>query len=149
MALELARAVVAALIAAVLPGFPWMRVLLPSRDGVEQAAYTVGLSLALVPVTAYALAAPAGGAISPVIGAMAVAVVTLGGVLVYWRCGRASPLQPPAPAAPPPFRHSLVPLALASVLILVAVLRPVRGREWDLVMLVAMLAVSLVWLLER
>ncbi|MDQ3856169.1 MAG: hypothetical protein M3281_07225, partial [Chloroflexota bacterium] len=58
-------------------------------------------------------------------------------------------LQPPAPAAPPPFRHSLVPLALASLLILAALLRLVRGREWDLVMLAAMLLVSLVWLLER
>src|SRR3712207_7989318 len=109
-----------------VPGWFWTRVLLASSDLPERLAYSVGLSMILVPSVALVGARLVGTGVTLTVALVSPIVVFFLGLAVYLRFGPAKgsgePLAPP-PASPG--LPTLVPLvaafALASGILLGAV----------------------------
>jgi hypothetical protein len=99
---DLILALPAALLVGLLPGWFWARVLLPSSDLAERAAYSVGLSMALVPSVALALARPLGTGVTLSVAVVSVVAVFSSGLVAYARLGAAKGSEEPMglPAAP-------------------------------------------------
>ncbi len=106
MLLDLIRALPAAAVAGVLPGWFWARVLCSTTDRAERLAYSVALSMALVPVCALTLTVLFGTGVTLPIAVSSVLLVLLGGLAAYLRfgpaAGKGEPLfSPPAPLSLP------------------------------------------------
>ncbi|MEJ7653652.1 MAG: hypothetical protein WKH64_10090 [Chloroflexia bacterium] len=109
-----------------LPGYYWARLLFPHLDWVEQGAFTVALSMTLVPAVALLLAWGWGPGVSWSIAAASVALVTLVGAAVFARFGAAPvlALHPKldfptlGPLAPAP----LIPAALLMIAVFLGIL---------------------------
>jgi uncharacterized membrane protein len=92
---DLILALPTALLVGLLPGWFWARVLLPSSDLAERAAYSVGLSMALVPSVALALARPLGTGVTLSVAVVSVVAVFSSGLVAYARLGAAKGSEEP------------------------------------------------------
>ncbi len=99
MLLDLARALPAALLTVVLPGYFWASFLRPTRGLGERLAYSTALSMALVPALAFTIARVAGiGVTLWVAVASVVLVFGSGGVAVLARGSARTGAEPVLPA---------------------------------------------------
>ncbi|MDQ3566982.1 MAG: hypothetical protein M3397_02720 [Actinomycetota bacterium] len=87
MAFDLTRALVAALVVGVAPGWFWAAVLAPTSDRAERLCYSVALSLALVPAVALFPARLFGLGMSLPLTVISVLAVFVAGLLAYVRFG--------------------------------------------------------------
>ena len=101
---DLMVAVPAALLAGVLPGWFWTRVLLPSTDLYERIAYSTALSLVLVPSVILVPTRLFGAGVSLGVALASPLVVFLGGLLAYARFGGAKGTEGPIAPSPAPLR---------------------------------------------
>jgi hypothetical protein len=125
---DLIRAVLAAVAAAVLPGYFWAAVLRPTSGLGERLAYSTAVSMASVPVITVVIARVADSGVTLWIALAAVLIVFGTGALAYRvngpAPGSASPLLPlPAPVRDPRVL-ALVAGALALALVMMAVRQP-------------------------
>jgi len=100
---ELILALPAAILVGLVPGWFWTKLLLASSDLPERIAYSVGLSIVLVPSVALVGARLVGSGVTLSVAVASPLVVFFLGLLVYLRFGPAKgsdePLAPP-PASP-------------------------------------------------
>lgn len=106
MLLDLIRALSAAAVAGVFPGWFWARVLCATTDRAERLAYSVALSITLVPVCTLIQIALFGGGVTLLVAVSSVLLVFSGGLAVYLRfgpsAGKGAPLfSPPKPPGVP------------------------------------------------
>ncbi|HSL00862.1 MAG TPA: hypothetical protein VK869_11030 [Rubrobacteraceae bacterium] len=90
MLLDLIRALSAGVVVGVLPGWFWARVLCSTTDHAERLAYSVALSLALVPACALAQSALFGTGVTLPVAVSSVLLVLFGGFAAHLRFGPAS-----------------------------------------------------------
>ena len=85
MVFELIRALFAAILVGVLPGWFWARCLCAPASSVERLAYSVALSIALVPAVALAEVRVLGTGLSLPLAIFSVVIVFFAGVIVrHW-----------------------------------------------------------------
>jgi hypothetical protein len=125
---DLIRAVLAAAVGAVLPGYFWATVLRPTSGLGERLAYSTAVSMATVPVLAVVIARVAGTGVTLWIALVSVLAVFGTGLLAFRvkgpAPGSASPLLPlPAPCRDPRVL-TLIAGALALALVVMAARRP-------------------------
>lgn len=117
MLLDLIRALSAGVVVGVLPGWFWARVLCSTTDRAERLAYSVALSLALVPACALAQIALFGTGVTLPIAVSSVLLVLLGGFAAHLRFGSAARKDGPLFSPPiPPGVPALVLLPVAFVI---------------------------------
>ena len=114
MLFDLIRALLAASVVAIAPGWFWATLLRAPADRAERVVYSVALSLALVPVVALACVYLLGGGVTLVVALASPAVVFFSGLAAYLRFGPAKgsdePVVPvPAPPLEAPALALLVP----------------------------------------
>src|SRR5215208_3483716 len=127
---DLLYALPAAFLIGVLPGWFWTRCLLASGDRAEQFAYTVALSLTLVPTVALAQTYLFGTGVTFAVTVVSVALVILAGLAAYLLFGPAKEREEPLSLPPsPPGLPTLAPLAAALALALVMLIGIAPG-EW-------------------
>ena len=118
VALDLARAALAAAAAGVLPGYFWALVLRPAAGLAERLAYSTVLSMASVPAVALGLAKLAGPGVTLWVALGSVALVFASGVMAYAlrgaAPGQASPVLPRPSALPGAGTLALIAVALAA-----------------------------------
>src|SRR5215204_2415960 len=116
---DLLHALSAAFLIGVLPGWFWTRCLLASGDRAEQLAYTVALSLTLVPTVALAQTHLFATGVTFAVTVVSVALVFLAGLAAYLLFGPAKKSEEPISLPPsPPGLPTLAPLAAALALAL-------------------------------
>jgi hypothetical protein len=100
---DLIRALLAAFVVAVAPGWFWAGLLRASGDRAERVVYSAALSMALVPVVALVPVYLLGTGVTLVVALISPPVVFFSGLAAYLRFGQAKgsdePLAPP-PASP-------------------------------------------------
>jgi hypothetical protein len=127
---DLLQALPAAFLIGVMPGWFWTRCLLASGDRAEQLAYTVALSLTLVPTVALAQTYLFTTGVTFAVTVVSVALVFLAGLAAYLLFGPAKGPEEPLSLPPsPPGLPTLAPLAAALALALVMFLGIAPG-EW-------------------
>lgn len=89
MLLELARALSAALAVGLLPGWFWAAALAPCADRAERLAYSVGLSMALVPAAALVPARVLGLGVTLPVAVSSAALVLASGLVAFVLLGPA------------------------------------------------------------
>jgi hypothetical protein len=138
---DLLQALPAAFLIGILPGWFWTRCLLASGDRAEQLAYTVALSLTLVPTVALAQIYLFATGVTFVVSVVSVALVFLAGLGAYLLFGGAKASEEPLslPPSPPGF-PTLAPLAAALTLALLMFLG-IAPMEW-LMIPIAILVVA-------
>ena len=113
------QALLAALSICVLPGWFWTRLLLASRDLAERLAYTVALSITLVPTAALAQTYLFATGVTYAVTVVSAALVFLAGLAAYLVFGQAKGPEEPISSPPPlPGLPTLAPLAAALALAL-------------------------------
>ena len=110
MLLDLIRALSAGVVVGVLPGWFWARVLCSTTDHAERLAYSVALSLALVPACALAQSALFGTGVTLPVAVSSVLLVLFGGFAAHLRFGPASGKD--APLISPPISPGVPSLVL-------------------------------------
>src|SRR5688500_7240060 len=119
MLADLIRAVPAAVLVGIVPGWFWTRLLRASADRVERVAWSVALSMALVPTAALVQARLLGTGVTLAVAVASPLVVFFSGLAAYLRFGPAKgPDDPLAPLPAPPGVPALVLLIAAFALIL-------------------------------
>ena len=114
---DLIHALFAALLICVVPGWFWTGCLLSSRDLAERLAYTVALSITLVPSAALAQTYLFATGVTFTVAVVSAALVFLAGLAAYLLFGPAKKREEPISNPPsPPGLSALVPLALALVM---------------------------------
>jgi hypothetical protein len=127
---DLLQALPTAFLIGVLPGWFWTRLLLASGDHAEQLAYTVALSLTLVPTAALAQTYLFATGVTFTVSVVSVALVFLVGLAAYLLFGPAKKSEEPLSFPPsPPDPSTLAPLAAALALALLMFLGIAPG-EW-------------------
>lgn len=127
------QALLAASLICVLPGWFWTKLLLASEDLAERLAYTVALSITLVPTAALAQTYLFATGVTYAVTVVSVALVFLAGLAVYLLFGPAK--GPGEPLSSPPLLPglpTLAPLAAALALALVMLLGLAPG-EWFII----------------
>src|SRR5918997_2394225 len=112
--LDLIRALLAAFVVAVVPGWFWAGLLRASGDRAERVVYSAALSMALVPVVALVPVYLLGTGVTLVVAVISPLVVFFSGLAAYLRFGQAKGLdeplaQPPASPLGAPALALLVP----------------------------------------
>ena len=129
MLAELIRAMSAAFVVGVVPGWFWAKALCAGADRAERLAYAAGLSMALVPAVALVPGRVVGLGVTLPVALLSVGVVFIGGLVAYLRFGPAQgtdePLAPRSCASLG--LPTLIPLILASALMLAVILGVVIG----------------------
>ena len=116
---DLIRAVPAALLVGLLPGYFWARLLAATDDLAERLAYALGISVTLVPAVALILSNLLGTGVTTAVSLVSVALVFLAGLAARLAFGPAKgPEGPVSPLPPPPDAVAIAPLCLALVLAL-------------------------------
>lgn len=124
---DLLRALAAATLVGVAPGYPWAACLCSTADRVERFAYGVGLSIMLVPAVALLQASIFGTGLSLAIAISSVVIVFGGGVAAYLRFGSAKrSSETLAPVS--------IPLDLPTLLLLAAALALALGSISHLIL---------------
>jgi hypothetical protein len=100
--LDLIRALSAALVAGVLPGWFWVKTISSTTDRAERLAYSIALSMALVSACAVAQTAIFGTGVTLPVAVSSVLLVLLGGLVAHYRFGPAEGkggtlFSPPSP----------------------------------------------------
>jgi hypothetical protein len=123
--LDLTRALFAAVVAAVLPGFFWAAFFRPASDLAERLAYSCALSVASVPVVALGLAHIAGSGVTLWIALASAGIVLVTGILALLIRGAAPASAGPIFPDPPAIKDTrvLVVLVVAFLAVLVSVAR--------------------------
>lgn len=105
MLLELIRALVAASLVALLPGWFWAGCLPAAADRAERITYSVALSMALVPATALAAVRLLDTGVTLAVAVSSALVVFFAGLLAYLRFGPAKGTYEPTGSrySPPVF----------------------------------------------
>jgi hypothetical protein len=117
--LDLIRALPAAVLVGVLPGWFWARCLCATRDRAERLAYSVGFSITLVPTLGLVQARLFGTGITFPITVVSVVLVLGTGLAAYLRFTSAKGFEaPPAARLTPLELPTLVPLVGAAALVL-------------------------------
>ncbi len=138
---DLIRALPTVILVGVVPGWFWATVLLASTDRAERLAYSVALSITLVPTAALVQARMFGTGVTLAIAIAAPVLVFLLGLVAYLRFGPAKgPDEHLIPPSAPPGLPALVFLIAAFALTLGMLLGAVPGAPGAL--LVALLVVS-------
>ncbi|HKH12981.1 MAG TPA: DUF6541 family protein [Rubrobacter sp.] len=120
MLFDLIRAVPAALLVGLVPGYFWARCLAATDDLAERLAYAIGLSVTLVPAVALTFSSILGTGVTTTVSVVSVAIVFFAGLAARLLFGEAKGPAGPISALPPaPDAASLVPLCLALALALV------------------------------
>ncbi len=119
MLLDLIRALPAAVLVGVLPGWFWARCLCATADHTERLAYSVGFSITLVPTLGLVQARLFGTGITFPITVVSVLLVLGTGLAAYLRFASAKGLEAPLAAGLSPLGlPTLVPLVGAAALAL-------------------------------
>jgi hypothetical protein len=138
---DLIRVLPTVILVGVVPGWLWARLLLASTDRAERFAYSVALSITLVPTAALVQARLFGTGVTLAIAIAAPALVFLLGLLAYLQFGPAKGSEKPLiPPSAPPGLPALVFLIAAFALILGMLFGAVPDAPGAL--LVALLVVS-------
>ena len=133
MLFDLIRVLPVALLVGVLPGWFWTTCLLASEDYAERLAYTVALSLTLVPAAALAQVYLFGTGVTSAVAAASATLVFLTGLAAYLAFGPAKGTETPLVRPPaPPGLPALVPLAAGLALALV-MLSGVLSGDWVMI----------------
>jgi hypothetical protein len=120
---DLIQALPAVLLIGVLPGWFWSRTLLRSNDVAERLAYSVALSITLVPTAALLQTYLFGTSITLAVTLVSAALVFLVGLTLYLLFGPAKKGEEPVCSPPsPPGVATLVPLVGALALALAMLL---------------------------
>jgi hypothetical protein len=130
---DLIQALPAVLLVCVLPGWFWMGFLLAPRDLAERLAYTIALSITLVPAAALAQTYLFATGVTFSVTAVSVALVFLAGLALYALFGPAKKSEEPlsSPPSPPGF-STLVPFVGALTLALIMFFGWAPG-EWFMI----------------
>ncbi len=117
---ELIRALPGAILVGIVPGYFWAKCLAPSAEYAERIAYSIALSVTLVPAAAILQASLFDEGVTLLIAAVSVSAVFLTGFVAYLWFGPASDAEGPllAPPPAPPGLYSLVLLLAAFGLVL-------------------------------
>jgi hypothetical protein len=107
---DLIRALPVAILVGVVPGWFWSRLLVASADRAERFAYSVGLSLALVPAVSLIPARLFGTGVTLAVAIASPLLVFFLGLAAYLRFGPAK--GPDEPIAPPPTPFGSLALVL-------------------------------------
>jgi hypothetical protein len=111
----LIRVLPVAILVGILPGYFWAKCLAPCVDPADRIAYSMALSVALVPAAALLQAGLLDMEITFLLAAVSVSVVFVTGFVAFLWFGPASDAEGPplAPPPAPPGLYSLVPLLAA------------------------------------
>jgi hypothetical protein len=138
---DLIRALPAVVVVGIVPGWFWAKLLVASADRAERFAYSVALSLTLVPTAALVQARLLGTGVTLAVAVASPLVVFFLGLVAYLRFGPAKGANEPlAPPPAPPGLPALVPLIAAFALILGTLFGVVPGVQGAL--LIALLVFS-------
>ena len=130
MVSELIRALPAALLIGFVPGWFWAGCLCSSADRAERLAYSVALSITLVPAAALAQTRLLDTGVTLTITIVSVLLVFVAGLAAYLRFGRAKGYAQPLASPPAPLHlPTLIPLILASALVLRILFGLVSGER--------------------
>lgn len=147
---DLLPALVAAMVAAVLPGWFWATLLCPSADLAERLAYSVALSMTLVPAVALVPARLFGLGVTLPVALISPLLVFFTGLAAYLIIGPDQmPRTPALPAPAPPGVFALAPLVPAFLLALAAGSGVVAPREAALPVLLLLALAGVAYLVER
>jgi len=143
---DLLQALPAALLIGVLPGWFWTRCLVASGDRFEQLAYTIALSITLVPAVTLAQTYLLATGVTSVVTVVSVALVFLAGLAAYLWFGPAKKSEEPVCRTPSPPGHlTLVLLAAALALALLMLLGLASGRWLMIPITVLVLAAGIAY----
>ncbi len=144
MLLDLVLALPAAVLVGVLPGWFWAGCLGATSDRVEQLAYSVALSATLVPTAALLQARLFGVGVTPAITVVSVLLVLATGLTSYLKFGPAKGSDEPLVSRPVSLDLlSLIPLILASALVLAVLLGAVPTERVAPLVALLVLAVGI------
>src|SRR5918911_1906270 len=102
MILDLVRALAAAVLVGVVPGWFWAGCLCATADRAERLAYSVGFSTALVPTVALVQARLFGSGVTPAITVVSALLVLGTGLISYLKFGPAKGAEEPPALSPVP-----------------------------------------------
>ncbi|WP_273844724.1 hypothetical protein [Rubrobacter calidifluminis] len=123
MADQLTRAILAALLAGLLPGYFWERTLSGRRDVPERLACSAAISSLLVPAATLAISWITGGGVTLPVALAAVLAVFLCGLGARLLLGPARAQEQPLLSTPPPFGgFSMGALGMALALVVISML---------------------------
>ena len=137
MVADLIRAVLAAAVAGVLPGYFWAAVLRPTGGLAERLTYSAALSVASVPAIAVLIARVTGAGITLWLALAAVALVFGSGLLAFLLRGQAPGSAAPVLPSPAAVRDPRVLIVIAGVFALALVTMLDRATPGWLLVLVA------------
>jgi len=130
---DLIRVLPVALLVGVVPGWFWTRCLLASEDYAERLAYSIALSLTLVPAVALAQVYLLGTGVTGAVAAVSAALVFLSGLAAYLALGPAKGTEAALVGPPsPPGLSALVPLA-AGLALALGMLSGVVPGDWVMI----------------
>ncbi len=119
MSYDIIRVLLAAFLVGVVPGWFWALCLLPTADRAERLAYSVALSIALVPTVALTLARLLGGGVTFPVAVLSPLVALGMGFAAYLRFGFAKGSDEPlATPSVSPGALALIPVILGFALVL-------------------------------
>src|SRR5919199_1951642 len=125
---DLTRALFAAVLVGVLPGWFWARCLCATADRTERLTHSVALSITLVPAAALLQVRLLGTGVTPALTVLSVTVVFLGGLGAYLGFGPAKGPDEPIASRPTSLSlPALVPLVLAFAFVVGADLELARS----------------------
>jgi hypothetical protein len=146
--LDLVRALPAALLVGVVPGWFWAGCLCATADRAERLAYSVAFSTTLVPTTALAQARLFGVGATPAITAVSALLVLGTGLVLYLKFGPAKQSEEPLASRPVSLNLlTLIPLIVALALVLGALLGAVPGERVAPLIALSVLAAGIAHLL--
>jgi hypothetical protein len=147
---DLIQVLPAALLVGVLPGWFWTRCLLASGDHAERLAYTIALSVTLVPSAALAQTYLFTTGVTLAVTVASVALVFLAGLAAYLLFGPAKGPEEPVSRPPsPPGVPTLIPLVAALALAL-GMFSGIAPGEWLMIPIaILVLAAGIAYLWTR
>ena len=147
MVLDVVRALAAAVVVGVLPGWFWAKYLDITSDRAERFAYSVAFSTTLVPTAALVQARLFGVGVTPVITVVSVLLVLATGLTGYLKFGPAKESDGPLVSRPVSLDLlSLIPLIIASALVLAVLLGGVPTEQVALLITLLVLAAGIAYL---
>jgi hypothetical protein len=146
--LDLVRALPAALLVGVVPGWFWAGCLCATADRAERLAYSVAFSTTLVPTAALLQARLFGAGVTPAITAVSALLVLGTGLAVYLKFGPEKRSEEPLASRPVSLGlPTLIPLIVALALVLGALLGAVPGERVAPLIALCVLAAGIAHLL--
>jgi hypothetical protein len=146
--LDLIRALPAAILVGVVPGWFWAGCLCATADRAERLAYSVAFSTTLVPTAALVQARLFGAGVTPTITVVSALLVLGTGLAVYLKFGPAKQSEEPLASRPvSPNLLTLIPLIVALALVLGPLLGAVPGERVAPLIALSVLAAGIAHLL--